>query len=640
LLLSCVSTRKKAPQATQATQEATLHKKLISTLLTTLLFFISNTEAQKMNSNTLLNTLHPEHPRLMLKNDRFIELKNLSQTDAILQSYVQKSIQEADKTLTKPLLEYKIPDGLRLLSTSRDCMARVYALGLAWRWTNEQKYADNLLENILAVCAFPDWNPRHFLDTAEMSHAVGVAYDWLYPILTEDQKQHIQKGLITHGLEPGLKAYAGTEKYGWWTKCDHNWNQVCNAGLIVGALAIAETHPQYAQKIIPQAVASLPRALKMYGPDGAWAEGPGYWGYATRYTMFGFAALETALNTDFDLLQIEGLSEAGLSPIYTTGPTGMYLAYADCGERPHHQPMASMFWLSKVFNNPFVADAEHRLIAKTNHVSPQHVVWYVPQPQGNLEQPSLDKRFRGPVELALFRSAWNDPNALWVGIKAGYNEANHSHLDLGNFELDALGIRWARDLGSDNYNMPGYFGGQRWQYYRLISKSHNVPTLNAKEQDPSGVATLTQFDTTGAFPYAQIDLTKGYPNQAKSILRGVALIHNRRATLLQDEFELTQKTDITWGITTDANIQINGTTATLTQEGQTLKAHILSPQGATFTVASAEQEPPEKKNEGVKRLLIHLPNQTDHTCISVLFAPQWPTGETIETTEIKPLSKW
>ena len=33
-----------------------------------------------------------------------------------------------------------------------------------------------------------------------------------------------------------------------------------------------------------------------YGPDGAWAEGPGYWRYATQYNVVFLAALETALN--------------------------------------------------------------------------------------------------------------------------------------------------------------------------------------------------------------------------------------------------------------------------------------------------------------------------------------------------------
>jgi len=28
----------------------------------------------------------------------------------------------------------------------------------------------------------------------------------------------------------------------------------------------------------------------------------------------------------------------------------------------------------------------------------------------------------------LFRSSWGDPNAIFVGIKAGYNQAHHGHV--------------------------------------------------------------------------------------------------------------------------------------------------------------------------------------------------------------------
>jgi hypothetical protein len=62
------------------------------------------------------------------------------------------------------------------------------------------------------------------------------------------------------------------------------------------------------------------------------------------------------------------------------------------------------------------------------------------------------------------RSEWENPQALCVAFKAGDNKANHSHLDLGSFVFDAAGVRWAMDLGADNYNLPGYFGKQRWDY--------------------------------------------------------------------------------------------------------------------------------------------------------------------------------
>ena len=108
-----------------------------------------------------------------------------------------------------------------------------------------------------------------------------------------------------------------------------------------------------------------------------------------------------------------------------------------------------------------------------------------------------DKLFRGPVEVAVLRSAWNDPQALFLAIKAGHNQVNHGHLDLGSFELDALGVRWVRDLGADNYNLPGYWdrrpGGRRWSYYRLNSHSHRVPLLDDKDQHALAKARIVKF---------------------------------------------------------------------------------------------------------------------------------------------------
>jgi hypothetical protein len=37
------------------------------------------------------------------------------------------------------------------------------------------------------------------------------------------------------------------------------------------------------------------------GPDGGWAEGPGYWHYATQYAIYLLDSLSTALDTDLGL---------------------------------------------------------------------------------------------------------------------------------------------------------------------------------------------------------------------------------------------------------------------------------------------------------------------------------------------------
>jgi len=582
-------------------------------------------EQASVDPSAVLKTLDKSHPRLMLKDKDLERLKELYKEDKVLQKCVRDVLEEADNCAGKSMLTYR-KIGPRLLHISRECLRRIYALGLAYRWTGEEKYAGKAVDNMLTVCAFKDWNPSHFLDTAEMAHAVGLGYDWLYSYMDAGTREKIKAGLIKNGLEPGLTAY----KKSGWVRSEHNWNQVCNGGLIVGSLAIAESDPRYAGQVVAAAVRSLPRALKSYGPDGAWGEGPGYWSYATHYTAYGLAALQSSLGNDFGLLQIEGLAQAGDFPIYTAGPTGHYLNLADVGEKSSRRTLPCLFWLARTFDKPFYVGDERAMLAK-HRASPQHVVWYMPEPEGKLPARDLDRYFRGPVEVAVFRSTWDDPEALWVGVKAGYNQVNHGHLDLGNFELDALGVRWVRDLGADNYNFPGYWdgkrGGRRWSYYRLNSKSHSVPLLGGKNQDPMATSRFIKFESKKSSAFALIDLTSAYEKFAKKVTRSVAMLDGRKAVLVQDEFEIKKPCELVWAMTTDAEISLEkGLIARLTIDGKELVAEALSPSNAAFTVESAEQKPPEKTNKGVKRLILRLENAKDNVRVVIKLSPQWKGG--------------
>lgn len=588
--------------------------------------------------STVLTTLEKNHPRLMLKDEDLNYLKARLPQDKVLQRYLKDVLNQADACHQKPPLTYKII-GPRLLHVSRECLKRIYALGLAWRWTGQERYADKAVENLLAVCAFEDWNPSHFLDTAEMSHAVAVGYDWLYHYLDMETRERVKAGLIKNGLEVGVRAY----KEQWWPKSEFNWNQVCNGGMIIGALAVADTDPCYAEKIIPAAVRSLPLALKSYGPDGAWMEGPDYWHYATSYTSYALTALDTALGRDFGLSKITGLSETGLFPIYMTGPTGLLLNFADSGEKSSRKPMPCLFWLAQTYSNPLFADAEHAVLTK-HTAGPEHVIWYKPVSPEKPYPQDLDWFFHGLVEVVTFRSAWDDPNAFFVGVKAGFNQVNHGHLDLGNFELDALGVRWARDLGSDNYNLPGYWdkqkGGKRWSYYRLRSASHNVPMLGGKDQDELAEAKIIKYETKKSSAFATVDLTSAYKDFANKAMRGVAMVQNRRAALVQDEFEIHTPCEVLWGMTTDAEIyQDKPTIAELRLKGKRFIARVISPAGAGFVVESAEQKPPGKPNTGVKRLVVRLPDVKGNIRIAILLSPVWKDGA-VMTADLKPLAEW
>lgn len=575
---------------------------------------------------TNLKTLRLEHPRLMLTSERLNELKDLRKTDPTLEKYITAVISKANSmTGLAPLQRVLI--GPRLLTVSRELLSRVSYLALAYRFTNDKKYLDAALSNMKTVCAFQDWNPAHFLDVAEMLNGVALGYDWLYNDLSKADRETIKAGMIKHGLA----VYRTEYDKAWWHNGDNNWNIVCNGGLLVGALAIAETDPTYARDFVPKVVANMPEAIKFYAPDGSWYEGPGYWEYATEYLAYGLSALQSSLGTMYNLEKSAGLGQTSAVPMICSSPTNFLLNFADAGENSKATTSAAMFFLSNLYNNPAPANYLNNLIKSTGTLAdPHHVIWYK-APTTNASPPPLDTYLRGDLnELVFLRSSWTETTATWVGIKSGVNSANHSHLDLGNFELEAGGVRWARDLGSDDYNLPGYWSmgvnGQRWSYYRLGSLSHNVPLLGNKNQYELAKAKFVATDLNSTNPSATVDLTEAYRDFVSKSTRKISLIDNRKNVVVEDNHTLIKPTEVAWGMTTANNIELQkGGKATLrnaTLTTRTLEAEILSPIGVEFTVESAVQKAPEKTNTGNYRLMIRLPNQSGQVKIVVKLTPK------------------
>src|SRR5690606_5470848 len=103
-------------------------------------------------------------------------------------------------------------------------------------------------------------------------------------------------------------------------------------------------------------------------------------------------------------------------------------------------------------------------------------------------------------------------------------------------------------------NLPGYWdkkaGGDRWQYYRLNSLSHNVPLIDGKGQDPNGKSAIARTASSIDGAFTIIDLSKAYQG-VTDLMRGVSLFGNRKAVLVQDEFSLVTPLPVAWGMTTD-----------------------------------------------------------------------------------------
>lgn len=577
----------------------------------------------------VLRTLRPAHPRLMVLDDDIARVRELITTNADARKLRDKMHDQAVKMLGESPVEHKL-EGPRLLSQSRRCLSRVATLAAMYRLEGDRRFAERAEQEMLTAAAFPDWNPSHFLDTAEMSNALGIGYDWLYDQLSPENRKAIRTAIVEKGLKPGLDIY---RKNRWWAVARHNWNQVCNGGMVVGALAIADEEPAIAAEVISFARKSIPLAMNSAAPDGGWAEGPGYWNYAMRYTAFYWAALTTALGDDFGLQAMPGFAETGLYRIHIVGPTGLAFNYADGGSKPG--TAAEMMYFARRFDRPVYAVNERRLGGSEVF----DLLWYDPRGgAADVERLPTAVRFRG-IDVACLRSKWNDPQALFVAFKGGDNKANHSHLDLGTFVLDALGERWAIELGGDEYNLPGYFGKQRWTYYRLRTEGQNTLVLNGDNQDPAAKARLISFEPKikGGGSFAVADLTTAYTRHAQKVHRGIALIGDDRV-LVQDEIQAATPVEADWGMHTNAAIDKDGRRAMLTLGGKKLYADLMEPTAATWQVQEVRLERPQNPVKNTRKLMAHVKTSASPTRIAVLFSVRERPSDASDATV--PLSQW
>ncbi len=535
------------------------------------------------------------------------------QSDEFLARLVEKLIAKADLVKKEPVTDYQIPDGLRLLGQSRRSLERTSVLAFAYRMTGEREYADAAIEEMLAVCRFSDWNPKHYLDVGEMATAVGIGYDWLYDDIPTAQRDEICAAMVKHAMETGCQVYEGG---GWWAKRNNNWNEVCNAGLTIGALAIADEEPQIAEKVLDYAIASLPNGLSAYKPDGAYPEGPVYWGYGASFTGLMLKVLDDVFQDDFGFLKTEGLNVTGDYYMGIIGPNYGSFNYADGGEGSDSSPM--MFALSTFYDRPdYAVWIREFLQQKDRYASGRlavfHAIWYNPAgTEADFAKTPLAKMYRGIQDVCTMRTAWGDPNAAFLGFKAGNNRANHGHLDIGSFVYEVNGVRWAVDLGTDNYNLPGYFGKQRWDYFRLNTRSHNTLLIDDKNQNPAADCKIPHF-TSGNGKWfllskfgivqnenvvgsAVADIADAYQGQVESAWR-IATLYKNGSVELEDILSgVTQS--VRWGMMTRAAIELKegGKAAILSQKEQKIRLELDSRYAEKFEVVSAKP-PTEKEHQ-------------------------------------------
>ncbi|PPQ64475.1 hypothetical protein CVT26_002014 [Gymnopilus dilepis] len=625
-------------------------------------------------------SVRPDRPRLIAPAYKWEALPTLIANDPYLQGWNDTIFGNATAYYSLPPVVYHMDGSSGILDNAREIKMRLKAFAYVYRMTNDTKWVDrawteiqNAANNGSTPFVGDDpndiWNTGHFLDTAEFSAAFGIAYDWLYDVWSDDQKSQIRTTMIKYGLQPGLAVFTGPTSYGWWSNdIEGNWNCVCNGGLTMGSLAIlGDDTTGVAQQLLGHTVDNAKQnCVLAVSSDGTWSETANYWYFGTTGHAEMTASLISATGSDYGMLSTNpNFGLTGDFHMYAYGPTSLF-NYGDHGPNKFSTTANSMMFYAEQFKQPMYMLHQRD---RPDAAEPWSMFWYDPTVSGAFwDGTPLDHFFDNQTDQwASMRSSWTDQDAVFVAIKAGTLQGHQTHndLDCGDFVLDALGTRWAGELGSGDYLSPNYFSNDtqisdRWKYYRKMTEGQNTILINKSNQNVLAKPTVkhdssqtaqgasTVFNVpSDSTAYWVADLSSAYFDNAQ-VKRGVRLLNARKQILLQDE--INSPDEVQWRMHTNAtvNIDSSGTSATLTLDGQTMIVQILNPPpGASFSKSDAVRFPtdppppaPDQPNPGVTVLIIDLP--AGQYTLEVLFNPQWPgmSSSDFVTPPNVPLDSW
>jgi len=581
---------------------------------------IDTYDFQKLASKT--------HPRLFL-NDIDMSGVNkvaasgsniyLTGIDKQLMDFAKKNVDNYKSINFKPYNSgLYFGDKLRLMI----CMAYAY------RKTGETKYRDYAINNVMELCAYPNWNadpahknkniqstnpeytPTSFLNTSDLLLATSLVYDWLYYDLTSSQRSTIKSAIKE-------KAYAWCKSdYNiWWWTYAGNWNQVCTGALMISALAIYTNGDTETLTILKDAFKSNNNMLdSIYGSYGAYAEGPNYWNLGTSFQVTALTALETALGTDLNLSNHTGFKK---TPNYksfaiaNTKEDGCYTCfnYADCDYISH--PEMEFWYFANKFNNKnlLFREVENALTpyADGDYSSfrcppvPVYHCYKIGVFTPSVSTERLYTAQDGEIHLVIARTGWGETDK-YLGLKGGKAETTHAHMDAGEFIYESQGIRWAIDYDHPDYSKmkteleklgEGYFDTKqtslRYQLITINNRAHNCLTVNNKDHCVSGSATYSASYDSSSELGGKLTTTPVYFNDLQSALRKAVI---KNGDYLEITDKITAKSGsaahVRFSLLTKATVNILSDGIKLTQGGKSVK---LTVTGCTPTYKKWSTDP-------------------------------------------------
>lgn len=452
-------------------------------------------------------------------------------------------------------------------------------------YKQKKGHATRIVKLLKNMSDFKDWNPSHFLDTGEMAYIFGLAYDWTYDYMSQDERDKYAAVLIKKGIEPGqnyIRSYKGQQAY------NNNWSAVNCSGIGTAAIAVFEYDKELCGQQIADSSRLIPIFINQMAPEGGFSEGISYWTLSWRFITNFTSSLKCSTGDDYGITDANGAKASMFFPMYMKGPSATadnFTTY-NFGDTylVEKGVNASLFWLCDNYMDDGDFTKTSNIVSwyKTTYTNRlryseatvQEMIWFpslLSKCGSKLKAPSkvtdsdllkwgltnnktffysdkitnkllaqCDLMSAGVVSgkgdklnFITYSGSFTDKNAIYFATKDSNTNSAHRDMDAGSFIYDALGTRWVTDWGKTVYD------DNRYKYYVKRAEGHSTVVINpgayddqnnSVEDEVTGTSIISRSDTkiTSTGGYIVYDISNSYNTEK---LSDGTLVRNNNSVL-------------------------------------------------------------------------------------------------------------
>ncbi len=448
--------------------------------------------------------------------------------------------------------------------------------------TGDPRYAQAARRGLIAYCRVEHWTDGDLaryplgwggygnpFQEAESARFVAPAYDWIYNVLSDSERELVRRSL----REKALYWLDDNVQYSF--PADMNQGAVFGSGYALAALALAGGEPD-AKILIDRAGAAMRTVMARYFGDDGWApEGFGYWTFTMSTAVTALEPLARAAGAPLADWLTEGVKRGALYPQHLRSVALERFGAINFNDAHYGGgPPSSVLLLYA----RFLGDAGARQLwdqvfgAGNPPADFLSFLWCEPLPEP--AAPVLDPAFRFADRGATFLRTGSAYGGTLFALQTSSIRQGHYHNDRNSFILEAYGERLVVDPGQISYADPTH---------QELKKAwlHNTLTVGTRDQDfPSSPSVVVgRVLTTPALDFVESDASPAYSYLTRAVRR---VVYFRPATfVLLDEAAATESVPLSFNLMLPVAPKVEGATVRTSGPRADLTARMVRPAGAT-----------------------------------------------------------